>query len=86
VKRPIPDAVAVRRREVGVDDLFRYIARDDNVIPKIAADLGCRPERMKRVNIVLRPGSKDQSFGTNGWKAQGTIVLVLYRERSGEGS
>jgi hypothetical protein len=46
VNRPIPDAVAVGHRDVGVDDLFCDIAWDDNVIPKIAADLGCRPERV----------------------------------------
>ena len=73
---PIPDAVVVGRRDVGVDELLSDIALDDSVIPKIAADLGCRPEGMKRVNVVARPRSKDQSFRTNEWKPQGTIVPV----------
>ena len=65
MKRPIPDTVANRRSHLGIDESFCNIARDDSVIPKIAAHFWGGPERMKRVNIFERPGPKHEALGTN---------------------
>jgi hypothetical protein len=63
MKRPIPDTVVIRRCHLRIDESFYDVARDHNVIPKIAAYVGRRPERMKSVYILVRPGPKYECSG-----------------------
>ena len=71
---PVPDAVLLRRRHVRIDDLFRSFPRDDKIIPQVPAQFGCRPEPMKRVNIISRPRAENEALSADHGEPHGTIV------------
>jgi hypothetical protein len=65
VESPVTDTVALRRRQVQVDDMFHDFALYDNSIPKIATHFGRRPKFMKRIDVFPQHWAKHEALSSD---------------------
>jgi hypothetical protein len=82
---PVADAIFTRSEKMRFDHLFDNIECDDGIVPEVTAYLWRRPKRIKRVNVLTCPGSKQDARAVHYSKrhlaAPGEFVVRDFLQR-----